>query len=256
MIKTGTERPSPLPATGSPHGGAAFGQANTSPILIVEDHAEVRALLCRALRGTGSPVLEATRCRDALSLAMASQPALIILDRLLPDGSGLDLLRALRASGCGASVLILSALGSSHDKVEGLRAGSDDYLEKPFDMEELLARADALLRRSRAEANPVLRVGGLTLDPVHRQAMWGDVAIPLTRREFEVLLLLMRNPNTVLSREVILQRVWRSNSRASSVVGVYMNYLRRKLRDAGVPPLIETARDRSGYVIRARARAL
>jgi len=211
----------------------------------------VRALLCRAFRDGKFMTLEAASCQEAFTLALERGPALIVLDLVLPDGNGLEVLRSLRARSCRASVLILSALGTTQDRVTGLRAGSDDYLQKPFDTEELMARADVLIRRFYHASDACIRIGNLVLDPISHQATWGEAAIPLTQREFELLYFLMRNPDRIHSRDDLLQAVWGSAEYATSIVGVYVNYVRRKLLNVRAGVVVETVPGGAGYTIRS-----
>jgi DNA-binding response OmpR family regulator len=219
------------------------------PILLIEDRQEMLALLTRTLSSEGHDVIFANDAERGVATAMARTPALIVLDVGLPDRSGFEVARDLRRRGFAGPVLMLTARDSVADKVAGLEAGADDYLAKPFDPDELTARVRALLRRAqRGGADTRLEVGGLTMDFIARDVFWGETEISLTQREFELLAYLMRNAGSVLTRDAISRAVWdREASGAPNIVGVYVSYLRKKLDEAGAPPLVETAD--GGYVI-------
>jgi DNA-binding response OmpR family regulator len=223
--------------------------AYASPILLIEDRHEMLALLTRTLSTEGHDVISASDAERGIAVAMNRQPALIVLDVGLPDRSGFEVVRDLRRRGYARPVLMLTARDSVADKVAGLEAGADDYLAKPFDPNELIARVHALLRRAqRGGAETRLQVGDLTMDLIAREVSWGTTAISLTQREFELLAYLMRNAGTVLTRDVISRAVWdREASGAPNIVGVYVSYLRKKLDDAGAPPLLATIT--GGYVL-------
>jgi two-component system response regulator MprA len=225
-------------------------------ILVIEDRPEMLALLQRTLTGNGFQVLPAADARAGLAAAREREPELIILDIGLPDRNGFDVARELRERSYTGALLILTARDSVPDKVLGLEAGADDYLAKPFDPDELTARVNALLRRSRRGAiETTLELGQLTLQLIPRHASWAGTPIPLTQREFGLLEFLMRNAERPVSREVISQAVWgREASGAPNVIGVYISYLRRKLADAGAPPILETVAG-GGYVLRSQPSA-
>jgi len=185
---------------------------------------------------------------DALSAAIADPPAAIVLDVVLPDLDGREVASRLRAGGLDTPICILSARDQVSDRVAGLQAGADDYLVKPFAMEELVARLHALLRRGApATTGAALVAGDLRLDPARRLATRGSGELDLTRREFDLLEAFMRHPGLVLSRQQLLEQVWGYDWEADgNVVDVFVGYLRRKL---GEPRVIQTVRG-VGFVLR------
>jgi two-component system response regulator MprA len=219
-------------------------------ILVVDDERPVRDALERALRLEGYEVELAADGQEALlSLARRSVDA-IVLDVLMPVLDGLETCRMLRRRDDKTPVLMLTARHEVSDRVAGLDAGADDYLVKPFALEELLARMRALLRRS-AGGEGELGFGDLTLDTGTREVRRGDRSIELTRTEFLLLELFLRNPRQVLTRDVIFDRVWGYDfGPASNSLEVYVGYLRRKTESAGEPRLLHTVRG-VGYVLRA-----
>ena len=220
-------------------------------ILVVDDEPAVREALDRALRLEGYDVELAADGRQALERHDAARPDAIVLDVLMPVLDGLEVCRLLRRSGDRTPILMLTARDSVSDRVAGLDAGADDYLVKPFALDELLARLRALLRRTTpgADEQPLVFLD-LMLDPVTRIARRGDRAFALTRTEYLLLELFMRNPRRVLTREQIFDRVWGYDfGPASNSLEVYVGYLRRKLEEAGEPRLIHTARG-VGYALR------
>jgi DNA-binding response OmpR family regulator len=221
----------------------------SAPILLVEDRPEMLALLTRTLRSEGHDILTAHDASGGVMMTMARQPSLVVLDVGLPDRSGFEVVRDLRRRGFAGPVLMLTARDSVADKVAGLEAGADDYLAKPFDPDELMARVRALLRRaSRGGAETRLEVGELVVDLIAREVTWASVEISLTQREYELLVYLMRNVGRALTRDEISRAVWGRGARgAPNIVGVYVSYLRKKLEDAGAPPLLETAT--GGYIL-------
>jgi len=223
-------------------------------VLIVEDDPRVRSSLDRALRANGYATDGAAT--GAAGLAMASgAPDAIVLDVNLPDISGFEVCRTLRRRGDRTPILMLTARDAVEDRVEGLDAGADDYLVKPFALTELLARVRALLRRG-ADASETdattLQFADVSLDLVAMTAARGDRELELTRTEFLLLELFLRNPDRVLTREVIMDRVWGMDARTSSNgVEVYVGYLRKKLEADGQPRLVHTVRG-FGYALRER----
>jgi len=218
-------------------------------ILVVDDERAVREALQRALRLEGYEVELATDGQEALfSLARHGVDA-IVLDVLMPELDGLEVCRRIRRTGDRTPVLMLTARAEVSERVAGLDAGADDYLVKPFALEELLARLRALLRRS-AGGDDLLSFGDLTLDPGTREVHRGDRTIELTRTEFLLLELFLRNPRQVLTRDVIFDRVWGYDfGPASNSLEVYVGYLRRKTEAGGEPRLIHTVRG-VGYALR------
>jgi two-component system response regulator MprA len=221
-------------------------------ILVCDDEPAVRAALDRALRLEGYEVDLAVDGEEAL-LTLANRPAsAVVLDLLMPGLDGLEVCRRLRAEGDATPILVLTARSGVAERVEGLDAGADDYLVKPFALEELLARLRALLRRTGTaddEREP-LRFEDLVLDPVSYRVERGSRAIELTRTEFLLLELFMRNPRQVLTRSLIFERVWGYDfGPSSNSLEVYVGYLRRKTEASGEPRLIHTVRG-FGYVLR------
>jgi len=218
-------------------------------ILVVDDERPVRDALERALRLEGYEVETATDGQEALfSIARRGVDA-IVLDVLMPTMDGLETARRLRRQGNSTPILMLTARHEVSDRVAGLDAGADDYVVKPFALEELLARLRALLRRTVGGDEP-LSFADLTLDPGTREVRRGDRPIELTRTEFLLLELFLRNPRQVLTRDVIFDRVWGYDfGPASNSLEVYIGYLRRKTEAAGEPRLIHTVRG-VGYALR------
>ncbi len=221
-------------------------------ILIVEDEERIAQFLRRALRLEGYEVTVAGDGPAGLAAARQSPPDLVILDWMLPGMDGLEVCRRLREQGDGP-VLMLTARDTIADRVHGLDAGADDYLVKPFEMEELLARVRALLRRSRPEGGEALRFQDLRLDRGTRQAFRGERLVELTGKEYELLELFLLHPRQVLTREVIYDRVWGYDfGGESNIIEVYVRYLRQKLEAQAEPRLIHTVRG-VGYVLREAA---
>jgi len=219
-------------------------------ILVVDDEPPVRTALERALRLAGYDVALAGGGEQALREVAAAAPDAIVLDVLMPGVDGLEVCRRIRSAGDTTPILMLTARDAVSDRVAGLDAGADDYLVKPFALDELLARLRALLRRTSPVGGKVLRFADLSLDPATREVRRGDRSIDLTRTEFHLLELFMRNPRRVLTREVILEQVWGFNfGPASNSLDVFAGYLRRKTEAGGEPRLIHTVRG-VGYVLR------
>jgi two-component system, OmpR family, response regulator MprA len=221
-------------------------------ILVVDDERAVRGSVRRALALEGYAVSEADGGGQALEELKARSMDAVVLDVLMPDVDGLEVCRRLRGAGDRVPVLLLTAREAVADRVAGLDAGADDYLVKPFALDELLARLRALLRRTAENGDGrELRFDELTLDLDLREARVAGRSIELTRTEFSLLELFMRNPRQVLTRSVINERVWGYDfGPASNSLGVYVGYLRRKLEEDGCPRLIHTMRG-VGYVMKA-----
>ena len=221
-------------------------------LLVVDDEPAIRQALDLVLRLHGFEVALAADGREALQ-ALALKPDAVILDVLMPAPDGLEVCRRIRAAANRTPVLMLSAKAEVGERVEGLEAGADDYLAKPFAHEELIARVRALLRRSGwDEAPAALRFEDLELDVAAHEARRGGRAIELTRTEFLLLELFMRNPRQVLSRATIFDRVWGYDfGSASNSLEVYIGYLRRKTEASGQGRLLHTVRG-IGYVLRSR----
>jgi DNA-binding response OmpR family regulator len=221
-------------------------------ILIVEDEQRLARLIARVL-GEERHVVDIANDGDTgLDLALRGTYDLLILDLMLPGRSGLDICKQVRAQKLQSAVLMLTARGAIEDRVAGLRIGADDYLVKPFAMEELVARVDALLRRGRAITDTQrLQVGDLTLDLLRREAQREGRIIELTAKEFALLEYLMRHPGQVLTRTQIIDHVWRYDSDAlSNVVDIYIHYLRDKIDRGSSRAMIKTMRG-VGYRIEA-----
>jgi len=219
-------------------------------VLVVDDDPAVSNALARALRLEGYDVSTAADGSRALEEIAVRPPDAVVLDIQLPKIDGLEVCRRVRAAGDDTPVLMLTARDAIEDRVQGLDAGADDYLVKPFALAELLARLRALLRRRSDDASEVLTFADLSLDPASREAKRGERVFTLTRIEYDLLELLLRHPRQVLTREVILDRVWGySFDSGTNSLAVYVGYLRRKTEAGGEPRLIHTARG-VGYVLR------
>ncbi|ATQ31158.1 MULTISPECIES: response regulator transcription factor [Rhodococcus] len=222
-------------------------------ILVVDDDRAVRESLRRSLSFNGYSVELATDGQDALEQVAAERPDAMVLDVMMPRVDGLEVCRRLRSTGDDLPILVLTARDSVSERVAGLDAGADDYLPKPFALEELLARLRALLRRASpdpAESEETLRFADLTLNPSTREVTRGARSISLTRTEFALMEMLMANPRRVLSRSRILEEVWGYDFPTSgNALEVYVGYLRRKTEAEGEPRLIHTVRG-VGYVLR------
>ena len=219
-------------------------------ILVVDDEPAVRDALDRALRLEGYETELAGDGQAALDALAAGPPDAMVLDVLMPRVGGLEVCRRLRADGDRTPVLVLTARDGVPDRVQGLDAGADDYLVKPFALEELLARLRALLRRSGGGEPEALRFAGVELRPLEHTVRRGRRAIELTRTEFLLLELFLRHPRQVLTRSQIFERVWGYDFGAgSNSLEVYVGYLRRKLEAGGEPRLLQTVRG-LGYVLR------
>ncbi|CUT11736.1 response regulator in twocomponent regulatory system with PhoQ [Bradyrhizobium sp.] len=221
-------------------------------ILVVEDDAETAGQLVEELTTSGYDVDLAATGREALSRGAARDYAVITIDRMLPDIDGISVMRQLRDDGIAAPFLIISALGEVDDRVRGLRAGGDDYLVKPFSFTELLARLEALGRRSDTVAKEtILRIGDLAIDLIARSASRRGRKIPLLPREFQLLEYLVRNEGRVVSRAMLLQHVWDLHfDPSTNIIDVYVGRVRRKVDGAQAYPLIHTIRG-IGYCLRA-----
>ena len=220
-------------------------------ILVVDDERAVRESLRRALELEGYEIELAGDGREALDrLEGGAQPDALILDVLMPGVDGLEVCRRLRRGGNRLPVLMLTARDAVENRVAGLDAGADDYVTKPFALEELLARIRALLRRTTDGAGESLRFADLELDPGTREVRRSGELIELTRTEFSLLELFMRNPRQVLTRSIIFERVWGYDfGYGSNSLDVYVGYLRRKTEAGGKPRLIHTVRG-VGYALR------
>ena len=222
---------------------------NGKRILVVDDEPSIVDAVSTALRYEGYEVTEASTGREALEAVAIGSPDLVVLDWMLPDIEGIEVGRRLRARGFKTAVLFLTAKDGVEDKVEALRAGGDDYVTKPFSLAEIVARAEAILRRTTSELpGDVLRFADLLLDEERHEVRREETPITLTATEFSLLRYFMLNPRRVLSKAQILQNVWHYDFGGNAnVVETYISYLRRKL-DAAGPPLIKTIRQ-AGYML-------
>ncbi len=219
-------------------------------ILVVDDDPKLIGLVRRALTEEGLAVDIARNGDEGFRMAVATEYDAIVLDVGLPGASGFDVCRRLRKAGRWAPVLMLTARDAVEDRVEGLDAGADDYLPKPFSLAELFARLRALARRGTAERPAVLEAGDLTLDPAARRVHRGEIEIDLSTKEFALLELLMRHPGQVLSRDLLVEHCWdQAYESRSNVVDVYVRYLREKIDRPFGQESIETVRG-VGYRIR------
>ncbi len=222
-------------------------------VLIVDDDPDVRESLQRGLVLCGFDVVTAGDGATAITAHHRHNPDAIVLDLQMPRLDGLGVITALRAYGSDVPICVLSARSAADDRIEGLEAGADDYLIKPFVFDELTARLRALLRRSRndrADGREAVTVGSLHIDVSGRRVYRADAEIELTRREYELLTTLSEHPGVVLTREQLLERVWGYDfATDTNVVDVFVSYLRRKLESGGEPRLIHTVRG-VGYVLR------
>ncbi len=224
--------------------------AEATRILVVDDDPKIRTVVRRGLAYEGYRVVEAATCEEGLEKAREHMPELVVLDVMLPGIDGLEVTRRLRGAGDPMAILMLTARDDVRARVEGLETGADDYLVKPFSFEELLARVHALLRRKPVASGEVLRFADLELDVDAREANRLGRAIELTTTEFNLLLLFMRHPRKVLTRDVIMEHVWEYDFEGeSNILEVYVRYLRNKLEASGEARLIHTVRG-AGYVLK------
>ncbi|WP_327375383.1 response regulator transcription factor [Streptomyces sp. NBC_01216] len=238
----------PLPALHRPDG-------SPPRVLVVDDEPDVTDVLSGALTDEGWQVRTAADGTSALATARDFRPDAVVLDWMLPDADGLHVLRELRREARRVCVLFLTARDTVEDRIAGITAGGDDYVTKPYSLEEVLARLRGLLRRAgmtaETDAN-LLVVGGLTMDEEAREVRRSGTVIELSPTEFELLRFLMRNPRRVLSKTRILDRVWAYDfGGRAHIVELYISYLRKKI-DAGRPPMIHTVRG-VGYVLKPEA---
>jgi two-component system response regulator MprA len=250
-MRTGTDAD---PSRGD-HGYGGHDGVVPHRILLADDDRAIRESLVRALELESYQVTEVADGVTALATARRGEFDVLILDVLMPGVDGLGVCRVLRADGDATPILMLTARVETADRVAGLDAGADDYLPKPFELDELLARLRALLRRTSAEtgtaAQRVLRLGHLTVDPGARRVWWQGGEIDLSKTEFDLLELLVHNEGIVLDRATIYERIWGYEFGPDSKnLAVYIGYLRRKLEKAGAPDLIHTVRG-VGYSVRS-----
>jgi len=224
-------------------------ESATGRVLVVEDDAEIADVLRRSLRQEGYEVRTSADGVDALDVAAGFVPDLVVLDLGLPRLDGIEVCRRLRADG-DVPILMLTARAETEDRVGGLDSGADDYLVKPFERTELLARIRALLRRRPPRGAASLEIADLTLNPDTREVRRGERELELTNREFELLEYLMRNERLVVSRQRLLDDVWGYDpTAATNTIDVFISNLRRKLEAGGEPRLLHTKRG-AGYVLK------
>jgi two-component system, OmpR family, response regulator len=243
----------PAPSAAAAHAGLCRNDGTPVRVLVVDDEPSLAELLGSVLRYEGWDVRTAPDGTRAVRIAREFRPDAVVLDVMLPDLDGLEVLRRLRSAQPQVCVLFLTARDAVEDRVAGITAGGDDYVTKPFSLEELIARLRGLLRRAhvaRSAGPEQLRVADLTMDEDAREVRRAGQLIELTATEFELLRFLMRNPRRVLSKAQILDRVWNYDFGGQAhVVELYISYLRKKL-DAHGKPLIHTVRG-AGYVLKA-----
>jgi DNA-binding response OmpR family regulator len=219
-------------------------------VLLVDDDVAIRRAVGAGLELEGFRVVRASGGHAALAAAESVAPAVVLLDLAMPDLDGLEVLRRLRAGGDDVPVCVLSARDEVDDRVRGLQAGADDYVVKPFSLEEVTARLQALLRRRPAAPDTAVSAGDLTLDPRARVALRGDRDLGLTRREFELLHFFLRHPGEVLDRARLHEEVWGYTfDPGTNIADVFVGYLRRKLEAGGEPRVLQTVRG-VGFVLR------
>ena len=230
---------------------SANSSSRAHRILVVDDEPSIVDAVATALRYEGYDVEEAATGREALDAVSRHEPDLVVLDWMLPDIEGIEVGRRMRERGFKTAVLFLTAKDATENKVEALRAGGDDYVTKPFSLAEIVARTQAILRRTAGDLpGETLHFADLTLDEGRHEVFRGEAPIELTATEFNLLRYFLLNPRRVLSKSQILQNVWRYDFGGNSnVVETYVSYLRRKL-DAAGPPLIRTVRQ-AGYMLEA-----
>jgi DNA-binding response OmpR family regulator len=230
---------------------SAVAEPGGPTVLLVDDDAAIRRTVAAGLELEGFEVVAASGGRPALAALESVRPAVVLLDLSMPDLDGLEVLRRMRAAGDHVPVCVLSARDEVDDRVRGLQAGADDYVVKPFALEEVAARLHALLRRRPAEeVDAVLQAGDLWLDPRAHLARRGDRDLELTRRELELLQLFLRHPGEVLDRARLHEEVWGYDfDPGTNVADVFVGYLRRKLEAGGEPRVLHTVRG-VGFVLR------
>ncbi len=237
------------------HEGLTRPDGSPIRVLTVDDESSLTELLAMAMRYEGWAVSTAASGTEAVKVARETRPDALVLDMMLPDFDGLEVMRRVRTDLPDVPVLFLTAKDAVEDRIGGLTAGGDDYVTKPFSLEEVIARMRGLLRRTGAtvvRSEAMLVVGDLTLDEDSHEVTRGGEDISLTATEFELLRYLMRNPRRVLSKAQILDRVWNYDfGGQANVVELYISYLRKKI-DAGRAPMIHTLRG-AGYVLRPAA---
>ena len=230
---------------------------NTGPmtaprILVVDDEPNIRDLLVTSLKFAGFQVKAVGNGAQTISAVLEEEPDLIVLDVMLPDMNGFSVTKRLRSAGYTAPILFLTAKDETEDKITGLNVGGDDYVTKPFSLDEIVARIQAILRRTmQADEESIIRAGELTMDQDTHDVLVDDVSIDLSPTEFKLLRYLMLNPNRVLSKAQILDHVWEYDFNGDAgIVESYISYLRRKLDQFSDEPIIQTKRG-FGYMLKA-----
>jgi DNA-binding response OmpR family regulator len=219
-------------------------------VLLVDDDDAIRRAVGAGLELEGFRVVKASGGRAALAANESVRPAVILLDLAMPDLDGLEVLAALRDAGDDVPVCVLSARDEVEDRVRGLQAGADDYIVKPFAIEEVTARLQALMRRRPVDADVAITVGDIRVDPRSHLALRGERALGLTRREFDLLHLFLRNPGEVIERSRMLEEVWGYTfDPGTNIIDVFVGYLRRKLEAGGEERVLHTVRG-VGFILR------
>ncbi len=233
------------------HAGYNGAMSDGPKILIVDDEPNIRDLLTTSLRFAGFAVRAVGNGAQAISAVLDEEPDLIILDVMLPDMNGFGVTKRLRASGYTAPILFLTAKDDTEDKITGLTVGGDDYVTKPFSLDEIVARIKAILRRTmQDEEDAIIRAGELTMDQDTHEVTVGDIPVELSPTEFKLLRYLMLNPNRVLSKAQILDHVWEYDFNGDAgIVESYISYLRRKIDQHSTEPMIQTKRG-FGYMLK------
>jgi two-component system OmpR family response regulator len=246
-----SQRPAPGLSNPNAYGFAAIEKRHMAKVLLIEDDAETAEEIKAELADRGFDVEWSASGLEGLDKARSSQPDAMIVDRLLPGMDGLTVIETLRKEQVRTPVLVLSALGAVDDRVRGLRMGGDDYLTKPFAIVELVARMEALLRRPAESRETMLKIGTLEIDLIQRTAKRGDRAIELLPREFRLLEYMMRRPDQLLTRAMLLEEVWNYKFvPATNLVDVHMGRLRHKVDGPGDAPMINNVRG-AGFILRA-----
>jgi len=223
----------------------------TYKILVVDDDQSIREALERGLQLEGFLVSSASSGDMAIQEVEENLPDILILDINMPGISGIQVIKYLRGTNIDIPICVLSARDEVSDRVSGLEAGADDYLVKPFALDELVARIRALLRRNKVAVTKTINLGSLRVDPQQRQALYCDKVLDLTKKEFDLLYLLSNNPNIVVSRYQLLEQIWGYDFEVdTNVVDVFVGYLRRKMEQDGNPRMIDTVRG-VGFILRS-----
>ena len=223
----------------------------TDKILVVDDDQSIREALERGLRLEGFEVRSASSGDLAIQEVEENPPSILILDINMPGINGIQVTKYLRSTNIDIPICVLSARDEVSDRVSGLEAGADDYLIKPFALDELVARIRALLRRNKVAVTKTVNLGKLIIDPQQRRVLYCDRVLDLTKKEFDLLYVLSNNPNIVISRYQLLEQIWGYDFEVdTNVVDVFVGYLRRKMEQDGSPRMIDTVRG-VGFILRA-----